>query len=168
MATPQRDTVLGFDYGAGAHHLDGASALTYVRVRHLEELQDGTWRPDPESALGRGGRARSVLGQIGADAPSLSDPLGFARFAWAASGAVTVDEGSGLGDLRGLEDALRSIGDADELELPVTFRDGAVPVAKLLADAVPVLERLQPAARRGPCAEPQLPLDDGSVLHPRT
>ena len=166
MTAPQRDTVLGFDYGAGTHHLDGARALDYVRVRHLEELRDGTWHPDPDSALGRGDRARSVLGQIGADAPEPSDPLGFARFAWAVSGAVTVDDGSGLGDLRDLEDALRSIGDAEDLELPVTFRDGPVPVAKLLPDALPVLERFRGAADRGPCADPQVPVADGSILHP--
>lgn len=166
MPTPQRDTVLDLDYGAGTHHLDGASALTYVRARHLEELHDGTWMPDPESALGRGGRARSVLGQIGADAPGLSDPLGFARFAWAVSGAVRVDDDSGLGDLRGLEDAVRSVDDAEELALPMTFRDGKVPVAKMLAGAEAVLERFQPRARRGLCAAPQLPLDDGTVLRP--
>jgi LCP family protein required for cell wall assembly len=168
MATPQRDTVLGFDYSAGEHHLDGADALTYVRVRHLEELRDGSWQADPESALGRGDRARSVLGQIGADAPRPSDPFAFARFAWAVSDAVTVDDGSGLGDLRGLEDALRSIGDARQLELPVTFRDGKVPVAKLLPGVVPVLERFQPPAPSGPCADPRLPVDDGRVLSPRT
>lgn len=168
MATPQRDTALGFDYGAGEHHLGGSDALTYVRVRHLEELRGGTWHADPESALGRGDRARTVLGQIGADAPRPSDPLGFARFAWAVSGAVTVDDGSGVGDLRGLEDALRSIGHARELELPVTFRDGKVPVAKLLPRAVSVLDRLQPPASHGPCADPRLPLDDGTILSPRT
>jgi LCP family protein required for cell wall assembly len=166
MASPQRDTVLGFDYGAGPHHLDGVRALTYVRVRHLEELRDGTWQPDLDSALGRGDRARSVLGQIGADAPELSDPIGFARFAWSVSGAVTVDDGSGLADLRGLEDALRSIGDAEQLELPVTFRDGTVPLAKLLPEAMPVVRRLQAPARRGPCADPQVPVDGGTVLHP--
>jgi len=166
MDQPERDTVLGFEYGPGTHHLDGASALTYVRVRHLEQFRDGQWQPDPESALGRGDRARTVLAQIGRDAPSFSDPIGFARFAWSVSGAVTVDESSGVGDVRGLEDALRSMDGAQELELPVRFQDGEVPLAELLPEAEGVLRRFQRLPTSGPCAAPQLPLADGTVLRP--
>jgi LCP family protein required for cell wall assembly len=162
----ERDTVLHFAYDAGEHHLDGQDALTYVRVRHLEQLRDGTWQPDPDAGLGRNTRAREVLSQIGADAPDPSDPFGFARFAWASAGALSIDEESGPGAVRGMDDALRSVGDARELELPVTFRDGVVPVAKLLPEAVPVLRRFQPPARNGRCADPQLPTVDGQVLHP--
>lgn len=166
MEFPERDTVLGFDYGAGTHHLDGAQALTYVRVRHLETFRYGKWQPDPESALGRGDRARKVLAQIGRDAPSFSDPLGFADFAWAVSGAVTVDGSSGVGDVRTLEDALRSMGDARDLDLPVSFQDGAVPLAKLFPEAAGVLQRFQPLPTSGPCAHPEMPLDNGTILRP--
>ncbi|HEX5585943.1 MAG TPA: LCP family protein [Acidimicrobiia bacterium] len=166
MPYPERDTVLDFQYDAGPHHLDGRDAVTYVRVRHVEQYRDGSWVSDPATALGRSTRAREVLQQIGADAPSPSDPLGFARFAWAVSGAVTVDGSSGLGDLRHLGDALRSIDRARELRLPVTFRDGAVPLAKLRPGAVATVQRFQGLPRRGRCADPQMPLDDGTVAHP--
>jgi len=162
----ERDTMLNFEYGAGEHHLDGMDALDYVRVRHLEQLRDGAWQPDPDGATSRGARARVVLTQIGARAPSLSDPLEFARFAWKVSGAVTVDDSSGVGDLRRLEGALHSLDRSTNLELPVVFRDGTVPVAKLQADALSVLARFQPRASRGECAHAQVPLADGSVLHP--
>jgi LCP family protein required for cell wall assembly len=32
-----------FLYGAGCYHLDGATALAYVRARHLEYYEDGKW-----------------------------------------------------------------------------------------------------------------------------
>ena len=163
---PERDTVLDFHYDAGAHHLDGRRAVTYVRVRHLEQYRDGRWQADPGTALGRSTRAREVLAQIGADAPSPSDPFGFARFAWAVSGAVTVDDSSGPGDLRHLGEALRSIDRAEELRLPVSFRDGEVPLAELLPGAVSTVRRFQALPARGPCADPQMPLADGSVARP--
>ncbi len=41
-----RDQLSGlepFMYGPGCYHLDGATALAYVRARHLEEYKDGRW-----------------------------------------------------------------------------------------------------------------------------
>jgi LCP family protein required for cell wall assembly len=161
---PERDTVLSFEYGAGRHHLDGRAALTYVRVRHLEELRDGAWQPEAASALGRGERAREVLSQVAADAPSVSDPVGFSQFAWAVSGAVAVDQGTGVGDVRQLRDALHDLGRARELRLPVTFQDGVVPLAKLLPGSATVIRRFQPHAATGPCADASMPLDSGGIL----
>jgi LCP family protein required for cell wall assembly len=162
----ERDTVLSFDYRAGRHHLDGRAALTYVRLRHVQELRDGVWQPEPASGLGRGERAREVLSQVAADAPSVSDPVGFTKFAWAVSGAVTVDHRIGVNDVRQLRGALHDLGQARDLRLPVTFQDATVPLAKLLPGSVAVVHAFQPPAVTGPCADPNMPVDSGEVLHP--
>jgi LCP family protein required for cell wall assembly len=167
LPVPERDTVLDFRYSAGSFHFDGGTALTYVRARHLEEFRNGNWQPDPEAALGRGARARQVLAQIGRKAPSFSDPIGYTRFAWTATGAVSVDTSAGLTDLRSLFDALHKLGKAHEVQLPVQFRDGNVPVAMLRPRAASVLRTFEGFARRGPCARPQLPYSDGTIGRPR-
>jgi len=166
LPVPERDSVLNFRYGPGTFHFDGRTALTYVRVRHVEEYRNGAWQPDPEAALGRGTRAREVLAQIARDAPSIADPLGYTRFAWTASGAVRVDDSSGISDLRNLYDALHDLSRAQDVQLPVMFRDGNVPLATLQPTAEAVVESFQGLARRGPCAHPQMPFSDGSVGHP--
>ncbi|HEY3670374.1 MAG TPA: LCP family protein [Acidimicrobiia bacterium] len=164
---PERDTVLDLELGAGTHHLDGRSALTYVRVRHLEVFRDGAWQRDVGAALGRGTRAQDLLTQVAADAPSpFSDPFGALRFAWKATDAISVDDSTTMSDARGMYDALRELGSAQRLTLPVDFRDGDVPLAQLEPAAIPVVRSFQGFAEHGPCADPQMPVADGTVSRP--
>ena len=164
---PERDTVLNFRVAAGTHHLDGRLALTYVRVRHLEVLRAGRWRSDAGAALGRGTRAQDVLTQVAADAPSpFSDPFGSLRFAWKATDAVSVDDSTSVSDARGMYDALHDLGGAQRLTLPVALHDGQVPLAQLQPAAIPVVRSFQGFATHGPCADPQMPMADGTVRHP--
>ncbi len=167
LAHPERDTVLNFELGTGTHHLDGRRALTYVRVRHLEVFRNHTWQPDVGAALGRGTRAQDVLTQVAADAPSpFSDPFGSLRFAWKATDAISVDDSTSVSDARGMYDALHELGSAQRLTLPVAFHDGQVPLAQLQPAAIPVVRSFQGFAKHGPCADPQMPMADGTVRHP--
>jgi LCP family protein required for cell wall assembly len=51
---PARDVKSGLHVEqAGCQHLDGDQALAYVRSRFYEYLDDGQWRSDPTSDLGR-------------------------------------------------------------------------------------------------------------------
>jgi hypothetical protein len=101
---PVRDPAASLEIDhAGRVHVDGTTALALVRSRHPEHLVDGTWTPAPADADGRAQAAGSVLSALAAAArPDLLHPGRLQTVAWAASGAVTVDDGTSTADLAGL------------------------------------------------------------------
>jgi LCP family protein required for cell wall assembly len=150
-----RDTVLNFEMQPGLHHLDGAAALLYVRARHLEGWDPGTstWQPLPNE---RAEQARAVLAAVAEDAkPSPFDPLGAHRIAWAATGALAVDDGTGLRDLWNLARALREADVTRGIELPAVVGDGDIPFAQLAPGAHRALQRA--GAGGTSCHRPALP-----------
>jgi polyisoprenyl-teichoic acid--peptidoglycan teichoic acid transferase len=77
---PARDQYsgLGPTLVAGCYHLDGPSALAYVRARHLEYYENGRWvASDPLSDLDRIQRQQNFIKKLGAIAvrQTLSDPF---------------------------------------------------------------------------------------------
>jgi LCP family protein required for cell wall assembly len=133
VATPERDTVTGLSISrTGLNHLDGAQALAYVRSRHLEYFEGGTWRPASTAQDERSGRAAQVLSLLGAHLDlGPSSPLTSAKRLWELSGALTVDGGASPLALTALATALGQLHTATQVTLPVTLHPGYVPVADL-------------------------------------
>jgi LCP family protein required for cell wall assembly len=93
---PVRDPLAGLDLPtAGRRHLDGATALALVRSRHPEHPAGGRWiaaAPDPD---GRAAAAGTVLQALaGAARAERAHPWRLQELAWAASGALAVDDGT--------------------------------------------------------------------------
>ena len=152
LAHPFRDAVSGSNLPQGRVHLDGAAALAYVRARHAELDTIYGWLPEPDSALRRGSRAREVLRAIAAELPKPTDPVRYARAAWAAAEAVSVDGGQHVNQLRELPGALQDIDGAREITIPVHLTDGPVPLASLGTGAPAALRRLAGPPGAGGCA----------------
>jgi hypothetical protein len=95
--------------GAGVHHLDGTTALAWVRSRHLQVLRDRRWVPVEGLDPTRTEHAAQVLAQALA---RLDDPVTVQRAAWAVGPRLRRDErlgAFGLVDLgRGARGALAS------------------------------------------------------------
>jgi LCP family protein required for cell wall assembly len=88
---------------AGRQRVDGATALALVRSRHPEHLVGGVWTPAPVDPDGRATEAGAVLRALaGQVRHSVSRPWRLQSEAWAASGAVSVDEGTSPTDLASL------------------------------------------------------------------
>jgi len=151
VAAPERDRVTGLSLRhAGANHLDGQQALAFVRSRQLEELRDGHWRPVAPSAYARSEQARTVLVQLGSRLHlSAASPISSLRKLWTLSGAITVDNHSGVSDLRNLSHALGRLGTAHDEQIPVIFHPGAVPIADLQPSAGAKLEAFQGPPQHG-------------------
>ncbi|MEZ5322613.1 MAG: LCP family protein [Microthrixaceae bacterium] len=82
----------------GTHHLDGSSALAYVRSRHYYESIDGRPVLDPTADLGRQQRQQTFIRQVIDKVGSTRNPLTLVRVAGAARKGVKVDEALGFGD----------------------------------------------------------------------
>jgi len=134
---PVRDVVTGLSITRpGWNHLDGEQALAYVRSRHVERFDEGQWRPGSTGAEDRSNHAIDVLVQLGSRLRSRAWlPLASARRLWVLAGAVTLDEGAGPFALLALARAAAHLDDVQVVVLPVSFRDGEVPVAILGRDA---------------------------------
>lgn len=87
---------------AGSVHLDGAATLALVRSRRPQHLVNGVWIRTGERA---GARLRSRNAAAAFTAlrrkarAARTDPVTVHRALWAATGAMTLDEGDGLSDL---------------------------------------------------------------------
>ncbi|HET7488537.1 MAG TPA: LCP family protein [Acidimicrobiales bacterium] len=128
---PVRDRYTGLRIDTpGPHHLDGRTALAYVRSRHAEENAGDGWAPVAEGAAGRPGQALTVLRAV-AGSLRPTDPVRSQRVAWAAAGAVSVDASMGPRGLARLGLALRSVGPADTTVLPAATTDTPIPMASL-------------------------------------
>lgn len=150
-----RDRVTGLEIlYPGSYTFDGATALQYVRSRHLERLATGsidTWIRLPNQ---RGEQAREVLAAVARSTDlSIFDPVGFHNLAWAATDVVRVEDGAGLFDLRNAAGALTSIDVATDVAFPAVTTDAPIPFAELIPGASLPLHRL---GSGGPC-EASLP-----------
>jgi LCP family protein required for cell wall assembly len=106
LAHPIRDREAQLEIDrAGTVHVSGHEALALVRSRRPQHLVDGVWVGTGEF---RGARARSrtaatVFTALRARARAVRhDPVTVQRLLWAATGAITLDQGTGLSDLFGL------------------------------------------------------------------
>lgn len=101
VPAPVRDHAAGLELTQGGRqHLDGATALALVRSRHPEELVGGVWVPAVVDPDGRAAAAGAVLDALTESVQdSVLRPWRAQRSAWAASGAVTTDADTGVGDL---------------------------------------------------------------------
>jgi LCP family protein required for cell wall assembly len=151
-----RDTVLDFELPPGVHRLRGEHALAFVRARHLEQLNGRVWEPVPNP---RAEHAQFVLRAVARDAePTVLDPLGTHRLLWSASGAVAVDDDTGLRDLWSLGNDLRGLASSEEIELPAVLHEGVIPFAELEPGAATTLARFGDGGRE--CRRPSLPEAD--------
>ena len=88
---------------SGVVHLDGAEALALVRSRNPQWLIDGTWTPVPDGSTQRTLWAGKVFESVLHSARQIGiDPIEVQELAWAASGSITTDGGTGLSSLWGL------------------------------------------------------------------
>ena len=104
---PVRDPAAGLLLRrAGRTHVDGSTALALVRSRHPEHLVDGAWVPAPVDPDGRAGAAGDVLTALATQVRASGvRPWRLQSVAWAASGALAVDEDTSVVDLLGLAGA---------------------------------------------------------------
>jgi LCP family protein required for cell wall assembly len=104
VPAPVRDPAAGLLLPeAGRQHVDGATALALVRSRHPERLVDGHWAPAPVDPDGRASAAGTVLSALASTARgSVARPWRLQPMAWAASGALTVDDGTSSLELASL------------------------------------------------------------------
>ncbi len=65
FSTPVRDTHSGLDIKTpGCHVLDGSQSLAFARSRYLEYQQNGKWKSDITSDLGRSARQQYLITRI--------------------------------------------------------------------------------------------------------
>ena len=99
-----RDPLAGLELPrAGAQRVDGVTALAMVRSRHPEELRDGAWVAAPADPDVRARNAAAMVRALsGAAAEARWNPWRLQATAWAASGALSVDEGTSSVELASL------------------------------------------------------------------
>ncbi len=119
--SPVRDRHTGFEAAAGCAKLDGPQLLALARARHLDYLQDGVWKRDPTSDLGRMERQQAVGAALLAQLAKVdaSDPLELNRLLDAAVDELTMDEQTSPDELLGLFRGIEG-SDYEALRYPVT------------------------------------------------
>lgn len=117
--------------GPGCRTLDGSAALSWVRSRHLEIEQNGTWvEPSPRADLDRQARQQDFMRSLArtAEAKVGDDPVAAVRLVDALIPALTIDVHFGKQEILGLVRALVGIdpGTAQLSTLPIQAApDGA-------------------------------------------
>jgi LCP family protein required for cell wall assembly len=159
---PVRDRQTGLDLPAGCVELDGSQLLAVARSRHLQYFEEGRWKRDGTSDLGRMLRQQAIgvalLRQM--TEVDLSNPLEVRHLLDATIREITVDSETTSDDLLALFRAI-------EGSEPVALR---YPVTDLLHEGAAVLE-LGPGADRVTAAfldvdepqRPSAPTADGST-----
>ena len=109
-----RDERAALDITAGPHHVDGRTALAYVRSRQGQVLIDGAWVDDPEGQDGRARRAGEVFGAVAARLRSR--PGDWFGAAWRIAPDIRLDTRTHLWELA----LLAGASGADVQELPLT------------------------------------------------
>jgi LCP family protein required for cell wall assembly len=106
VPAPVRDPAAGLELTEGGRQrLDGNTALALVRSRHPEERVDGRWVPAPVDPDGRASAAGQVIDALVHQVrDSVTRPWRLQQVAWAASGALTVDDGTSALQLASLAD----------------------------------------------------------------
>jgi LCP family protein required for cell wall assembly len=85
---------------SGVVHLDGKEALALVRSRNPQWLVNGTWTTVPDGSTQRTDWAGKVFEAVLHSARQIGiDPIKVQELAWAASGSLTTDGGTGLSSL---------------------------------------------------------------------
>ena len=104
-----RDEPAHLDLAAGAHRLDGLTALALARSRQPQLLRDGEWEPlgDDEGAVWRSTWSSTILSTAAAEF-ARANPLAKAGAASAGLRGVAVDEDMTVGEIVRLADAARS------------------------------------------------------------
>jgi LCP family protein required for cell wall assembly len=91
---------------SGVVHLDGTEALALVRSRNPQWLIAGTWTTVPNGSTQRTLWAGKVFESVLHSARQIGiDPVKVQELAWAASGSLTTDGGTGLSSLWSLSRA---------------------------------------------------------------
>ncbi len=110
--TSLRDTHIGFYAEPGCRHLDGRTALAYLRARHVQTLDPATgeWVEDQTADLGRIARQQDALVRvIGAVLTHDYTEVEEIQLLTDVLDDLTVDDGLGVASLRALFDTARGI-----------------------------------------------------------
>ncbi len=145
---PARDLKSGLDQPQpGCRALDGGQALAYVRSRYYQSFQNGAWRYDPTSDLGRIKRQQYFLRTLAQQTLKKVE-----RSPWHATAladkmlaSLQRDPRLDYGALRPLAHAFRAPGDIETVTLPThrQFIDGQDALVLDDAKAAPLLARLR-------------------------
>jgi LCP family protein required for cell wall assembly len=103
LTKPAHDVQTGLNLTAGQHHLDGPTALAFVRQRYGLALGD----------IDRIKRQQQFLASVARKAESagtLTDPLKLNSFIDALTKSISVDSGTGMGDMTKLAVKLKGLG----------------------------------------------------------
>ena len=146
--TPARDLKSGlFVNRAGCQQLDGQQALAYVRSRYYQSLQDGQWRYDPTSDLGRIKRQQYFLRTVAHQAVEkvLSRPWEVGSLTDKLTSNLTRDKKLDMPALGALADAFHKTGAIETVTLPTRpfVIDGQDALALDDAQAAPIFDRLR-------------------------
>lgn len=170
FAAPARDAFSGLSIaGTGCVHLDGDAALAYVRSRHYQSYEGGTWRTDPTSDLGRIKRQQALIATVAARATArgLANPLVANTVIGAAVANLTIDAGLTQADLVGLARRFHSLDVAaiDALTLPTDAAVvGGADILKLSQpDAAQAVDRFLGRAQPPPPPGPPTSVAPASV-----
>lgn len=107
MARPIRDTWTGLELPAGPVHIDGQTALRFVRARHAEFLDGEQWVPDGSADFGRMQRQRDFLVALVNAAWGLDVVTQLPGILDTIQRNVVLDEDLGIGDLLDLAGHIR-------------------------------------------------------------
>jgi LCP family protein required for cell wall assembly len=125
---PARDSHTGLNITkVGCTILDGVQGLAYARSRYFQTEQDGVWKSDPTSDIGRIARQQQFikLALKRAIAKGARNPFVASRLIGTAERDVTLDDQLTTGDLLNLAEQFRNF-DPNSLEVFTPPATGAV------------------------------------------
>ena len=120
---------------AGTRRLSGIDAIALVRSRHPEILRDGTWvaMSEADGAQRRSESTTMVMQAVlSAVGQKSGNPLALHQLAHTVAGNITLDSGTGLGDLIALGRRVSKAKKADSttiIDLPTGPRDESIIVS---------------------------------------
>lgn len=147
---------------AGCEHLNGVTALAYVRSRHTQSLRQGIWLDDASASdFGRIERQHQVLSNLAAKLLSPSLPLHLPALISAAGNGVTIDDTLGLQDAVAIAKAVASASSHQLHGFTVPSRYGRVGDASVVftqTDQVPdVVAQWKGSAQESVVSGPTVP-----------
>ncbi len=150
FTTPVRDRKSGLYVDEpGCRVLDPDQALAYARARHLYFYEDGKWRPDGTSDLGRITRQQDFIKRAlrKAAEKGLRNPTSALRVINAATGAIRMDSTLDVGTLLELARQFQDFNpdSLDSTQVPTEYaRRGGVDYQDVLwKDAEPILDQFR-------------------------
>jgi len=140
IPNPGHDASIGLVINAsGQVHLDGATALGYVRTRKWTEVIDGRDVLDGTGDIGRNTRQQSVLAALGRTLGSMKNPISLNAAAAGVTSAVRVDGDAGIGDLYDFAQMLQRADQSEPLPVVPHITGGGASVLLLTSGADEVL-----------------------------